>query len=256
MQAVGVLGSLVLEAAIRQGSKAVLEAVEVDVKLVGAMKAAASNSLGTVVLAAAIRKDSKIVLEEVERVFEFKEGVPHVGAIEAAVKALGPNVLEAAYQKGSAIVAKAMAAPGIKLDNKVSKAVQDRAVLQADAHKALQALVTEYTGDSAAADTEAHVDGLLAESNTQKDLALIADIEAWLSHQVKAHGGKTNAAAWVTGWKKLGKLIGVTYSNNGPLMQYQLNRGDCTVTTKEYCIRRLRRVLTEVEWGADVRIAP
>jgi hypothetical protein len=47
------------------------------------------------------------------------------------------------------------------------------------------ALVTQYTGDSAGADTKAHVDGLLAERHTQKDIDLIADIEAWLSPQAK-----------------------------------------------------------------------
>jgi hypothetical protein len=182
------LGTVVLEAAILHDSVVVLKAVEVDVKRVGAIEAAASSSLGTRVLEAAIRKDSDIVLEEVDRVFEFKEGVPRVGAIEAAAKALGTRALKAASTKGSTIVAEAMAVPGIKLGNKVGKATQDKSVLQAAACNALQALVTQYTGDSAAADTKTHVD-LLAKSNTQKDFTLIADIQAWLQPRRTVSGG-------------------------------------------------------------------
>jgi hypothetical protein len=95
---------------------------------------------------------------------------------------------------------------------------------------------------------------VLAERHTQKDLTLIADIGAWLSHQTKAHGGKMKAAVWVTSWRNLAELIGVKYLNWGPLMQYQYDR-ECTATIRAGCVKRLRCVLTKVEWGVDVRLS-
>jgi hypothetical protein len=141
----------------------------------------------------------------------------------------------------------------LKKEKKEKKAAEERKKKE-ESLRPVAALVTKYTGESADADTQAHVDELLAERHTEKDLTLIADIEAWLSHQVKTHGGRDKAAAWVNGWPKLGELIRVKYSSNGPLMQYRYNLEDCTATIKENCGRRLRCVLTAVEWGADMRM--
>jgi hypothetical protein len=103
MAVAGTVGTLVMEAAILEGSTIVLEAVVEAVDRVGAMKAAASRALGTLVLETAIKRGSKVVLKAVE------EAVDRVGAMKAAAPgALGTLVLEAAIKRGSTVVLEAV----------------------------------------------------------------------------------------------------------------------------------------------------